>query len=262
VPIIAVALTFFALPESPRFLAIHKHRAKELATLLNAITGTSLYSESNRFVSRMPAPQSSTGLGLLFSGDLLSDTIGVWLIFFSNLFSAFTFLSWSPIILTSLGYPFGVAMRGLLLFNLAGIAGSALTAWTIAYFGSRSALVALSLIAAASLLFISRLVAGADAAEAAGHIALLMAAFGCAGFALIGIQVAAYGLSAHIYPTEIRSSGVGWAAGVGRLGSILSTFVSGIAFVWLRGPGLFIALSIIVSLTLLGVVLVHRHMRD
>jgi AAHS family 4-hydroxybenzoate transporter-like MFS transporter len=260
-PIVAVALTLFALPESPRYLTTRKNRWPELASLLNRITASSRYSDRDHFELKAIPSQASSGLRLLFSGEFVLDTTGVWLIFFSNLFSAFTFLSWTPVILTALGLQFSVAMKGLLFFNFAGIVGAALTAWIIPYRGSRSALIVLSMLATASLLFISRIVAGHSGADAA-HMTLLMAGFAAAGFSLIGIQVAAYGLSAHVYPTEIRSAGIGWAAAVGRLGSILSTFVSGIAFLWLKGPGLFAALSVIVGLTLIGAVLVRSHMRN
>jgi AAHS family 4-hydroxybenzoate transporter-like MFS transporter len=114
----------------------------------------------------------------------------------------------------------------------------------------------LALLASSALLFLSRLVSGNSV-----EFAPQMMGYGCAGFALVGIQVGAYSLSAYLYPTEIRASGVGWAASAGRVGSIVSTFVSGAAFVWLKGSGLFAALAAIASLTLLGALLVRSHMR-
>jgi AAHS family 4-hydroxybenzoate transporter-like MFS transporter len=254
-PIIAILLTYFALPESPRYLATRHDRQRELALLLNRIVGAETYSAADQFTLRIRTARAR--VSLLFSRKLLLDTIGVWLIFFSNLFSVFTFLSWTPLILTSLGLPFAVAMRGLLVFNLAGIVGGILTAWVIAPFGSRWPTITLALLASSALVFVSRLLVGTGIPE----VAPLMTGFACAGFALVGIQVAAYSLSAHVYPTEIRASGVGWAAVTGRVGSIVSTIVSGAAFAWLKGPGLFAALAAIASLTLLGAVLVRGHMR-
>ncbi len=260
-PILAIVITYFALPESPRYLATRGLRRAELAALLNRISGTALYSAGDQFVLRTAPASTSARVRLLFVHGLLPDTIGVWLIFFFNLFSAFTFLSWAPTILTSLGFAFPLAMRGVSLFNLAGILGAAITAWIIAYHGSRSALVVLALVAAASLLFISRLIASDHAGGDPAQALWMMTGFAGAGFSLIGIQVAAYGLSAHVYPTEIRSSGVGWAAGVGRLGSITSTFVIGYAFARLGGSGLYAALSLVVTPTVLGALMIRRHMR-
>ncbi len=253
-PIIAILLVYFALPESPRYLATRQDRQQELASLLNRIVGAERYSAAAHFTLRTRTARAR--VGLLFSRSLLLDTIGVWLIFFSNLFSAFTFLSWTPVILTSLGLPFAVGLRGLLVFNLAGIVGGILTAWVIAPYGSRWPTITLALLASSALLFVSHLLTGAGIPE----VAPLMLGFACAGFALVGIQVAAYSLSAHVYPTEIRASGVGWAAVTGRVGSIVSTVVSGAVFAWLKGPGLFAALAVIAGLTLVGAVLIRGHM--
>jgi AAHS family 4-hydroxybenzoate transporter-like MFS transporter len=48
---------------------------------------------------------------------------------------------------------------------------------------------------------------------------LLIAAF-CAGFCISGGQKSVIALAAIFYPAPIRSTGVGWALGIGRLGSI------------------------------------------
>jgi len=165
-------------------------------------------------VLRAEHSESSSRLRRLFDSGHRLDTAGVWLVFFFNLFAAFTFLSWAPTILTSMGFSFAVAMHGVLLFNLTGIAGAIVATWTTNYLGSRCALIVYSAVAAAALLFISRVVAGDIPVTGSAQVPLLLTGFAAAGFSLIGIQVVAYGLSAHVYLTEIRSSGVGWAAGV------------------------------------------------
>ncbi len=47
------------------------------------------------------------------------------------------------------------------------------------------------------------------------------------GFCLIGGQNAANALSATFYPTMARSTGVGWALGIGRLGGIAGPAIGG-----------------------------------
>ena len=49
-----------------------------------------------------------------------------------------------------------------------------------------------------------------------------------AGFCLVGGQIAANALAAGFYPTFVRATGVGWALGVGRVGSIVGPLVGGI----------------------------------
>ena len=49
-----------------------------------------------------------------------------------------------------------------------------------------------------------------------------------AGFFIFGAQIGMNVLAASIYPTYVRSTGVGWALGIGRLGSILGPVIGGI----------------------------------
>jgi AAHS family 4-hydroxybenzoate transporter-like MFS transporter len=62
-----------------------------------------------------------------------------------------------------------------------------------------------------------------------GHSGVLVSiAIFAAGFCVIGGQIAANALTAGYYPTSVRSTGVGWALGIGRIGSIIGPLVAGI----------------------------------
>jgi AAHS family 4-hydroxybenzoate transporter-like MFS transporter len=54
------------------------------------------------------------------------------------------------------------------------------------------------------------------------------------GFCISGSQVGANALAAGFYPTTMRSTGVSWAHGVGRIGSVLGTLGGG----WMLGVGM------------------------
>jgi AAHS family 4-hydroxybenzoate transporter-like MFS transporter len=61
-----------------------------------------------------------------------------------------------------------------------------------------------------------------------GHsVALVSMAIFVAGFCIVGGQIAANALAAGFYPTSVRASGVGWALGIGRVGSIVGPLVGG-----------------------------------
>jgi AAHS family 4-hydroxybenzoate transporter-like MFS transporter len=62
-----------------------------------------------------------------------------------------------------------------------------------------------------------------------GHsvIFVTMAIF-VAGFCIVGGQTAANALAAGQYPTSVRATGVGWALGIGRIGSIVGPLVGGV----------------------------------
>jgi AAHS family 4-hydroxybenzoate transporter-like MFS transporter len=52
-------------------------------------------------------------------------------------------------------------------------------------------------------------------------VAFLVAAVLGAGVCVVGGQTAANALTAGVYPTAVRATGVGWALGIGRIGSIV-----------------------------------------
>jgi len=58
-------------------------------------------------------------------------------------------------------------------------------------------------------------------------VPLVLTVFG-AGFCVVGGQIGANALTANSYPTPIRSTGVGWALGIGRIGSIIGPAVGGL----------------------------------
>jgi len=62
-----------------------------------------------------------------------------------------------------------------------------------------------------------------------GHsvVFVTMAIF-VAGFCIVGGQIAANALAAGYYPTAVRATGVGWALGIGRAGSIVGPLVGGV----------------------------------
>ena len=45
---------------------------------------------------------------------------------------------------------------------------------------------------------------------------------------MVGGQIAANALTADYYPTSVRATGVGWALGIGRIGSIIGPLVAGV----------------------------------
>jgi AAHS family 4-hydroxybenzoate transporter-like MFS transporter len=62
-----------------------------------------------------------------------------------------------------------------------------------------------------------------------GHSAILVTlAIFAAGFCIVGGQIAANALAAAFYPTSVRATGIGWALGIGRVGSIIGPLVGGV----------------------------------
>jgi AAHS family 4-hydroxybenzoate transporter-like MFS transporter len=200
------------------------------------------------------------GVRTLFSHDLWRDTLANWLVFASNSVAIYAFFSWSPVVLTAMGFDLTTAVRGSFYFNLAGIIGAIANAWLIARIGSRVPVALVSAIAAAALFllgFNSPAIAG-DAASPP-PVLWLMAGIAAAGLGINALQIGMYAVSAHVYPTVCRSTGVGWALGVGRVGGILSAFFGAALFAQSGARGFFVGVACALALAFVGVVLIRRH---
>ncbi len=259
-PIVALVAMQFVLPESPRYLAACAGRQRELAALMNRYAGTMVCAPEDAFTTGLFGTAGQRpGVGALFADVYRRDTIALWIIFGTNLFSVYTFFSWTPVILKSLGLAEATAIRGSLVYNLAGTIGTLLSAWAMSRIGSRRPLTVVALIAMAGLFWLWHITSSSAATGMAPGVVALMIGFALAGFGINATQVGAYTVGAHVYATDVRSTGVGAAAGLGRIGGILSAFAGGALLTWFGGPGFFVALSVVVVLTLTGILLVRKH---
>jgi AAHS family 4-hydroxybenzoate transporter-like MFS transporter len=74
------------------------------------------------------------------------------------------------------------------------------------------------------------------ASAGSSFLALALCVF-AVGFFLIGTQSALNASSALIYPPSLRSTGVGWGFGIGRIGSIISPSIAGVLVALHWQPG-------------------------
>jgi AAHS family 4-hydroxybenzoate transporter-like MFS transporter len=258
-PLAWAVCLYYVLPESPRYLATRQDRWRELASILNRIDQSKPYSGSETFVLGSGGRVKGTGrLRNLFSPTLLRDTVAAWAIFATNIFAVYAFFNWAPVVLTALGLDLPTAVRGALVFNFAGILGALTLSWLISRFGSRLPLTAAALAATAALLYLAWLASAKG--DTAPSLVPLMAGIAAAGFVINAIQVGMYAVVAHVYPTELRASGVGWALGVGRLGGIFSSFAGAFLLSSAAGEaGFFLGVAAALSGTTLAVLALTRH---
>jgi AAHS family 4-hydroxybenzoate transporter-like MFS transporter len=100
------------------------------------------------------------------------------------------------------------------------------------------------------------------ASQIFANFQVMMAVTFMLGVTVQGAQAGINALSAMYYPTVIRSTGVGWALGVGRVGSIIGPFIGGLMLaaqwtpqqIFMAGavPALCAAAAVIASVKLLG----------
>lgn len=213
-PILLGILVLFTLPESIRYLVVKQKRPDQVLRVLRKLGAPADLDPAARFTV---AEHSERGLpvGQLFSHGRAAATSLLWLAFVSSLLGHYFLTSWLPTILTQAAAPLGYAIiAGALLQGGGGFGGIALC-WLSDK--KSMAFIALAYCAACPLIMLLP----------HGHGATLLILSFCVGFFLVGGQIGLNAIAGTIYPTHIRSTGVGWALGVGRLGSIAGPVLGG-----------------------------------
>jgi AAHS family 4-hydroxybenzoate transporter-like MFS transporter len=247
VPLILLPIAIYLLPESIRYLVVHANRPLHVAALLNRLTGKAQFNGSETFVvAEEQTLHGFTVIHLLTEGRAI-NTVLLWVTFFCNLLVIYFLASWLPLLLRDSGVPLAWALRLGGLTSWAGIVSTILLGPVVDRLGAPRVVPVLYVLAAGFIFAIG--LAGASVP------ALAVAIAGC-GMCVIGGQSFINVLSAILYPTSIRSTGVGWALGVGRIGAIVGPVVGGwllaahIAprhlFFSIAGPALVAALAMFV----------------
>ncbi|WP_409496446.1 MFS transporter [Amycolatopsis sp. cmx-11-12] len=167
-------------------------------------------------------------VGGLFRGGLLRATIAFWVTSFMGLLLVYGLNTWLPEIMRQAGYPLGAALGLLLTLNLGGVVGLLIAGRVADKVGVRPAVIFWFLGAAVFLALLSVKL------PAAG---LYVAVFLTGGF-VFSAQVLVYAYIGKTYPDWQRATGIGWAAGVGRVGAICGPILggalltAGIAYPW------------------------------
>jgi MFS transporter, AAHS family, 4-hydroxybenzoate transporter len=235
-PIILGILLFFALPESVQFLALRRGRTPDLARILSRLRPEKSFSPVVRF-RLQEEKQGGFPLKHLFSGGRAAVTCLLWFAFVSSLLALYFLTSWLPTLLVTEGMPFTHAAFAGALVQGGGGVGSLMIGWFLDRRGINA--VAMAFILAAFPLVLITSVARSDL--------VLMPLVFVLGVCLIGGQIGLNAISGTIYPTFIRTSGAGWAFGVGRIGSIAGPVVGGILISFnLRLSSLFAFAAIVV----------------
>jgi AAHS family 4-hydroxybenzoate transporter-like MFS transporter len=161
------------------------------------------------------------GVVALFRNGMAAQTLAIWLIFMAVLMCVYLLTGWIPLLLTQGGFSVESAALVAAAYQgggvLGGVAASLLLqrrGWDIVAF--------FALFACLSLLFLVWN-PGSTVALVSGVIAT--------GFFVTGMQNAINGAGGVSYPPPLRASGLGWALGVGRIGSIGGPLLGSLAIV-------------------------------
>jgi len=216
-PILLALLLFIALPESVGFLVDSGAPAPRIAAALRRVLPGMTFPDDARYVL---SEQHETGAPIkhLFDHGRATGTLMLWISYFVAFMMLVTNSAWSPTLLRQVGVEVTQTALALATFNALSVIGSGAAGYLITRFGATAVLPATLIGGSIAYGLIGY------AAPSIGAITVLQALFGlllgCASSGLIA-------LAPLLYPTAIRSTGVGWAMGVGRFGSFVGPLVVG-----------------------------------
>jgi MFS transporter, AAHS family, 4-hydroxybenzoate transporter len=214
--LVAAPLFVFALPESVRFLTVRGTDRKQVAGLMRRLY-PKLGIPNDAMFTASETAASSASVRALFEAGRLKGTILLWIVQFTGLFNIFLMANWLPTEMRLLGFPIAIAIFVGAALQIGGLFGI-FFGWLADRIGANVALALAFLTGAFGVVLIP--LGGASAL-------LVTAAAFLTGFGILGGQTVTNAVCSIFYPTEIRSTGIGWATGIGRAGSIVGPTIAG-----------------------------------
>ena len=211
VPAVWAIVVRLKLPESVRFLeAKGRHaEAEAIVTEFEAAAGATRVAEP---ATASASPEAVVEKITIFDPRLRRRTISLWIVWFCVNFAYYGAFIWLPTLLVAQGFTLVKSFEYTLIITLAQLPGYAVSAWLVEKWGRRVTLA----------VFLAGSAISAALFGTAGDVAAILAFGAMMSFFNLGAWGALYAVTPELYPTRVRGTGAGWAAGFGRLASIIA----------------------------------------
>jgi MFS transporter, AAHS family, 4-hydroxybenzoate transporter len=207
---------YFFMPDSLAFLG--KKQPKSAQSQINNLL-SKMGHKGIAELPKKPSTDPSIPLKNLFSPEYKNTTIRLWLGIFFGFLTLYTLMSWVPNIAKEGGMPPEKATYVGIALNLGAFVGVVAMGLCVSRFGGRKVILGFMLIAFTIMITYANLKL---------TFGLMFALIFCIGFFVQGGFNAFFPIATRIYPSAMRSTGVGLAFGVGRFGAILGPQIFGI----------------------------------
>ncbi|UQY34475.1 MFS transporter [Pseudomonas fulva] len=214
-PLLLLPVILCYLPESIGFLVRRGEHDKARALLNRLDPAQGLDADVQLTINE----RKGGGVSVLelFRNGLAVRTLAIWVAFFCCLLMVYALSSWLPKLMASAGYSLGSSLSFLLALNFGGMAGAILGGWLGDRFNLTKVKVGFFIAAAVSISLLGF----------KSPMLMLYLLIFIAGATTIGTQILLYAGTAQLYGLSIRSTGLGWASGIGRNGAIVGPLLGG-----------------------------------
>ncbi len=214
--LLTIPLIFFFLSESPQFYL--KKQPKDALAKANKILIKMNFKPLDSLPKIGLKANNKPLVSQLFSEKYKISTLQLWAALFFAFGCLYFLISWIPKLATDAGLSIELAIYAGTIFNVGAFFGIVLQG----YFSSKIGLkktISFFLLLTFLLMASFKLFVGTD---------ILLLVYFLLGFSLQGGFVGLYAVAARLYPTEFKTTGVGWAIGMGRVGGILAPLIGGL----------------------------------
>jgi AAHS family benzoate transporter-like MFS transporter len=215
-PVVLIPFILKSMPESMPFL-LKQGCHDELKAIVARLEPGFHPTASDHFALPAKDNADSAPVRHLFQDGRGFSTVMFWIAFFMCLFMVYALSSWLTKLMASAGYSLGSALTFVLTLNFGAMIGAVGGGWLADRFHIKWVLFSMYVLAAVSITLL-----GVPMPTEA-----LFLVVGLAGASTIGTQIVTYAYAGQFYPMAIRSTGIGFASGVGRSGAILAPIVIG-----------------------------------
>lgn len=216
-PLVIAAIMYRWLPESARFLIVRKRNVRPVYQWLRQIDPNVPVLESRplRVTDRV---EKGTPIRLLFSEGRGVPTLLLWAISFLDLLVLYFMANWLPVLMSHAGHTAVVSVLAGTSLQAGGLVGAIALGLCYQRFGFAASLIPALLAGTVGVALIGM---------AAASVPAVMTTIFVAGAGIVGTQAMLAVIAANYYPTALRSTGIGWVSGIGRIGSIAGPVLGG-----------------------------------
>jgi AAHS family 4-hydroxybenzoate transporter-like MFS transporter len=217
-PLVIAAILAVYLPESIRFLLARNIGHDEVRRTLERIMPGEVPADAELTAPPDPAREGAP-VTHLFTEGRAAPTLLLWVPFFMVFMVLVTVTFWTPAVLNSVGFSLSSAALIIGLNNLGSAIASALSGWLVHRGGAFRVLIPGFILGGLSLAWFG---------QATSSVLMLATASFLAGFFVGGTGTGLIAVAAGMYPTSIRSTGIGWSMGMGRVGQVFGPMLAGL----------------------------------